>query len=77
MNISIASPSSVSVNLTCELMSDVILYPSSRMQPPISTYCSLHLTRIIPQIHFACIGLTVPTSGLNVRQIVLKNVIYL
>ena len=31
----------------------------------------------IPLIQFACIRLTVPTSGLQVRQIVLMNVIYL
>ena len=31
----------------------------------------------IPRIQFAPIGLTVPTSGLHVRRIVLNNVIYL
>ena len=36
-----------------------------------------HRTRIIPQIQVARIGLTVPTSGLHVRMLVLKNVIYL
>ena len=35
------------------------------------------MQKIVPQIQFTCIGLTVTTSGLNVRQFVLKNVIYL